>query len=114
MGRRISKAAIARLLPSDGPDPIDGSEQNAALRRAFELVDRTIDDLTDAEVILRQTDEGWFVNFCLDELRRLPSEVEPFITMRECTLIQARGIARAAQAELARVWSSATAPGQLP
>lgn len=74
------------------------------------MVDRTLDDLTDVEVILRQTDEGWFADFCLETLQRLPSEVEPTITMRECTLIQARGIVKQAQGELTNRFMGHEAP----
>lgn len=67
--------------------------------------------MSDVEVVLRQTDEGAFLGFCLDELRRLPSEVEPIMTMREWTLIQARGIVRQAQSELTRVFADARPNG---
>lgn len=97
--------AILRLIPSDGIDEIDGSEQNAVRRTAFALLDRTLDDLTDLEIFSRQTDEAVFLDFCLDELRRLPSEVEPLIGMREWTMIQARGIVKQAQAQLMRQWA---------
>lgn len=97
--------AILRLLPSDGLDEIDGSEKNAVRRVALELLDRTIDDLTDLEVFSRQTDEAAFLDFCLEELRRLPSEVDPVLGMREWCGIQARGIVKQAQSQLMRQWA---------
>jgi len=80
------------------------------LVRALELAGRTEDDLTDLEIVLRQRDELWFADFCIEELRRLPSEVEPVIGMREVMLIQARGVIKQAQRELAQVWSGNRLP----
>ena len=75
------------------------------LGRALELAARSSDDeLTDLEIVLRQKDELWFADFCLDTLRRLPSEVEPWIGMREIMMIQARGVIKQAQEEHARKW----------
>lgn len=102
--------AVLRLLPSDGIDEIDGSEISATRRLALELLDRTIDDLSDVEVISRVTDEGWFCDVCLDSLHRLPSEVDPILGMREYNLLQARAIVKDAQARLVRHWADAQAP----
>jgi hypothetical protein len=66
------------------------------------LLERTVDDLSDMELFSRLTDEGAFVNFCIDELRRLPSEVAPVLGCREWTLIQARAIVREAQSRVMR------------
>lgn len=87
----------------DGRDPIDGSEINAVRRLALELIARGEDDLTDMELMLRQPDDLWFADFCLTELRRLPSEVQ--IGMREYCALQARGVVKQAQDRLARTWA---------
>lgn len=105
MGRKPYAKAILRLTPSDGIDGIDGTENNAVRRLALELLDRTVDDLSDLEVFGRQTDEAAFMSFCIEELRRLPSEVEPIMGCREWTLIQARSVVRSAQNQLMRAWS---------
>lgn len=73
------------------------------------LCDRTIDDLSDVEVISRIEDDLWFANLCIEELRRLPSEVE--IGMREYSVLQARAVIKDAQARLTRHWADAQAPG---
>lgn len=99
-------ATIRKLLPSDGVDEEDGSELNATLRKALELMERTIDDLTDVEVVLRQTDDGWFYDLCIGDLHRLPSEIDPLLGMREYCMLQARAIVKSAQAELTRVFAN--------
>lgn len=81
-------------------------------RTALALLNRTLDDLTDLELFSRQTDEGAFLDFCLEELRRLPSEVEPTLGMREWGMIQARGIVKQAQRQLMRRWADTARSGQ--
>jgi len=71
-------------------------------RIAIELCGRTIDDLTDAELFGRLTDDGWYLDLCIDSLNRLPSEIDPILGCREYTLLQARAIVKQAQAELSR------------
>jgi hypothetical protein len=105
-----SKAAILRLLPSDGLDEIDGSELNAVRRVALELCERTIDDLTDLELFGRLTDDGWYLDLCVDSLHRLPSEVDPILGCREYTLLQARSIVKQAQDQMSRRFMNVT-PG---
>lgn len=94
--------AILRLLPSDGTDE-DGDDNNAVRRVALQLCAREIDDLTDLELFSRVTDDGAFANFCIEELHRLPSEVD--MGCREWTLIQARSFVRQAQQQLIRQFS---------
>lgn len=100
--------AILRLLPSDGLDEIDGSELNAVRRVALELCERTIDDLTDLDLFGRLTDDGWYLDLCIDSLHRLPSEVDPILGCREYTTLQARAIVRQAQAQLSQRFAGAT------
>lgn len=83
------------------------------MTRALQLCGRGIDDLTDVEVLLRQTDDGWFADFCIGELGKLPSEVEPLMTCREYTFLQARSLVKAAQSELARVFASTPRPPEM-
>lgn len=62
-------------------------------RKALELLARTEDDLTNAEIFAREaTDEYWFIELCLETLHRLPSEVEPILMQREYMLLSARNI----------------------
>jgi hypothetical protein len=61
-------------------------------RRVLELLARTEDDLTDAELFAQQSDEFWFVELCTSTLHRLPSEIELILTCREYTLLQAHSI----------------------
>ena len=91
--------AILRLLPSDGLDE-DGDDNNAVRRLALALCGRTVDDLSDLELFGRLTDEGWYVDLCLDSLHRLPSEIDPILGCREYTLLQARQIVKQAQDQL--------------
>lgn len=66
-------------------------------RRALELLARTDDDLSDAELFMRQaTDDHWYVSLCIEDLHRLPSEINPILTMREYTLLQAHSIIKRA------------------
>ena len=102
---KTPKKRILGLVPSDGLDEFDGSEKNAVRRVALELLDRTIDDLADMELFARQTDEGWYMDMCLESLHRLPSEIDPILGCREYTALQARGIVKAAQTQLMRQWS---------
>lgn len=92
------------LTLDEGKDPIDGSETNAVRRQALELLDRTIDDMTDAELFGRAPDQFWFIDLCLDKLHRLPSEVDQVLTCREYTQIQAYHIVKRAQDMLQRAF----------
>lgn len=104
---------IRALLPNDGVDPIDGSENNATVRVALELLARTADDLSDVEIILRQTDDAWYIDLCVDQLHRLPSEIDPILGCREYTRLQARAIIKSAQAQLTRQFAGASSPSKL-
>jgi hypothetical protein len=75
-------------------------------RLALELLDRTLDDLSDLEVLSRQTDDGWYMDLCLESLHRLPSEIDPILGCREYTALQARAIAAQARAQLAATWAA--------
>lgn len=98
MGRR-SKAAIYRLTRDEGKDPEDDSEINAVRDRALELIARTDDDLTDVELFARQAnDDWWWMEFTLESLHRLPSEVD--ILCREWTQIQAHSLIKQAMQSL--------------
>lgn len=88
--------AIRRLTRNDGIDPIDGSEQNAVRRRALALLDLTHDDLSDAEMFAQQSDEYWYVDLCLEQLHRLPSEVDRILLCREYTALQAYQVVKRA------------------
>ena len=66
------------------------------------MLQRTADDLTDAELFGRLTDEGWYVDVCLEQLHRLPSEVDPILGCREYTTLQARSLVKQAQSSLMR------------
>lgn len=68
----------------------------------MELLQKTLDDLTDQEVINRTTDEGWYLDLCLDQLHRLPSEIDAILLCREYTALQARAIVKRAQSILSR------------
>lgn len=68
----------------------------------MELMDRTIDDLTDVELMGRMPDELWYLDLCLESLGRLPSEIDPILLCREYTALQARGIVKRAMDEAAR------------
>lgn len=76
------------------------------LRCALALVDRDLDDLTDLELFSRLSDEGWYIDLCVDQLHRLPSEIDPVLGCREYTMLQARAIVRQAQAVLMRKFSA--------
>ena len=77
---------------------------------ALDLLDRTLDDLSDLELFARQTDEAWYQDLCLESLHRLPSEIDPILGCREYTALQARSIVKAAQAQLMRAWTDASRP----
>ena len=64
--------------------------------RALQSLDRKDDDLSDIEHLARANDEYSFTRFCIDELKRLPSEVEPQMLCREWTQIQAAQIVKSA------------------
>lgn len=105
-----SRKAVLQLTLDEGKDEEDGSEINAVRRRALELLGRTEDDLTDVEILARAPDELWFMDMCIEDLHRLPSEISPILTCRECTWLKARSIVKRAQSDLQRQFSGATGP----
>lgn len=71
--------------------------------RALELAEREEGDLTDVEVLAQDaTDDFWYVSLCVEQFHRLPSEVDPILTMREYTVLQAHSIIRKAMGQLTR------------
>lgn len=76
----------------------------------MELLERTEDDLTDAEILGRSPDELWFMDLCVEELHRLPSEVNPLLMCREYTWLKARSVVKRAMADMQRSFSGATGP----
>jgi hypothetical protein len=75
-------------------------------REALALLERTADDLSDMELFGRLTDEGWYIDICIDQLHRLPSEVDPILGCREYTTLQARSIVKQAQSNLMQRFQS--------
>lgn len=97
---------MLKLAIDEGLDE-DGDPENSVARLALELLERDIDDLTDAELFSRSTDETWFIDLCLDKLHRLPSEVEPLMGCREYTTLQAFYIIKQAQSRMAQSFAKA-------
>jgi hypothetical protein len=95
---------VLRLTKDEGTDEIDGSEVNAVRRRALELLTRSEDALTDAELFASQTDDYWYIDLCLEQLHRLPSEVDPLIGCREYTRLQAYYLVRRAIDDMQRLF----------
>lgn len=81
-------------------------------RRALEIAtrERTLDDLTDMELFARQTDEAWYIDICIGDLHRLPSEIDPILGMREYVTLQARAIVAQARSELMRAFADTKTP----
>lgn len=81
-------------------------------RRALELVgtSRTLDDLTDLELFARQTDDAWYIDLCIEQLHRLPSEIDPILGCREYTTLQARAIVQQARGEMMRMFAGGNNP----
>jgi hypothetical protein len=73
-------------------------------RRVRDLLTRTIDDMTDAELMQRAADQYWYTELCLERLHRLPSEVDRIITCREYTHLQAFALVKRAIADMTRIW----------
>jgi hypothetical protein len=73
--------------------------------RALALLARTDDDLTDAEIFAQQEDGFWYIDLCLDQLHRLPSEVDPLLLCREYTQLQAYNVVKRAMQELQQKFS---------
>ena len=78
---------------------------NAVRRRCWALLERDEDDLTDVELMNRSPDDLWYLDLCIDQLHRLPSEIDQIILCREYTALQARSVVKRAQADLTRVFS---------
>jgi hypothetical protein len=69
------------------------------------LLARGEDDLSDAEVFAQQGgEEYWYTKFCVTDLHRLPCEVDPILTCREYTQIQAYHMIERAMEGLARTF----------
>jgi hypothetical protein len=76
---------------------------NPVRTRALEIMAREDTDLTDAEILARDAnDDFWFVSLALESLHRLPSEVEPLLSMREYGVMQAHSMVQRAMTELTR------------
>ncbi len=76
---------------------------NPVRTRALEIMARGDGDLTDAEILAQDAnDDFWFISMAVETLQRLPSEVEPLLTCREYTTLQAHSIIRRAMGELTR------------
>lgn len=76
-------------------------------RRALELIARTDDDLSDAELFMQQAlDDYWYVELCLGTLHRLPSELDATLTMREYGVLQAHQVIKRAISEMQRQFSA--------
>lgn len=74
-------------------------------RRAFELIARTDDDLSDAELFMRQAlDDYWYIDLCLETLHRLPSELDATLTMREYGRLQAHATIKRAISDMQRTF----------
>lgn len=58
----------------------------------------------------RSTDDLWYLDLCIDQLHRLPSEVDQVLLCREYTLLHARAIVKDAQQRLAQLFRDATPP----
>lgn len=89
-------------------DEIDGSPINAVQRLALELMERDLDSLTDIELMNRSTDETWFIDLCINQLHRLPSEVEPIMGCREYTTLQAFFVVKQAQSRMTQSFQKAS------
>ena len=61
--------------------------------------------MSDMELFARQTDDAWYIDLCITELKRLPSEIDPILGCREYTTLQARAIVAQARAELMRTFA---------
>jgi hypothetical protein len=80
---------------------------NPVRTRALELAQREESELSDAEVLAQDgTDDFWFVSLTIEQLHRLPSEIDPILTMREYGTLQAHSIIRKAMMELQRRFSA--------
>lgn len=78
---------------------------NPVRTRALEIMAREDTDLTDADILARDAnDDFWFVSLTLESLHRLPSEVEPLLSMREYTSLQAYNIVKRAMNDMIRVF----------
>jgi len=50
------------------------------------------------------TDDQWYVSLCLEDLHRLPSEINDILTMREYTLLQAHAVVKRAISDMQRAF----------
>jgi hypothetical protein len=73
------------------------------------LLERTDDDLTDAELFAREaTDEYWFVSMCIKQLHRLPSEITPILMEREYLTLAAHNVIERAIADMQQTTAGST------
>ena len=50
------------------------------------------------------TDDHWFVSLCLEDLHRLPSEINPILMMREYGVLQAYATIKRAISDMQRMF----------
>jgi hypothetical protein len=63
----------------------------------LELIERTDDDLTDAELFAREADaEYWLIDLAITQLHRLPSELEATLLQREYLTLSAYNVVKRA------------------
>lgn len=90
------------MTPTEPPDPIDGDTDSPVRREALRLIGRSADDLSDFEHLMRQTEAYWWLDYCLARFQRLPVEIEPRLTCRQFTHLQAHAVVSDAYARLAK------------
>jgi len=97
----------------EGTDPEDGSPINAVQRQALALLDRTEDDMTDAELMGRASEEHWYMGLCMERFHRLPSEVDLVLGCREYTALRAHGVVARAIDDMQRKFRDSN-PARVP
>lgn len=50
------------------------------------------------------TDDYWYVEMCVESLNRLPSEINPILTMREYGVLQAHSTIKRAISDMQRAF----------
>ena len=63
---------------------------------------RTDAERTDAELFAQQEEAFWYIDFCVEQLHRLPTEINPILTCRAYTELQAYSIVKQAMNRLIR------------
>jgi hypothetical protein len=85
---------------------------NTVRSQALSLLGRDDDELTDRELFAQQADDDfWYVGLCLEQLHRLPSEVNATLLCREYTELQAYQLVKRAMEALASEFATAK-PGR--